>query len=105
MTAPGFIRPGLRGNEIGQLRHEMRTPVNAVLGYSEMLLEDAPEHRAHLEEAVDAARAVLAAIEGALPPSAAEIDHHDIESLHAARMKPPASTTRAAVLRARITGQ
>jgi len=84
MTTPGFTRPGLRGNEIGQLRHEMRTPVNAVLGYSEMLLEDAPEHRAHLEEAVEAAGAVLAAIEGALPPTAAEIDSRDIESLHAA---------------------
>jgi CheY-like chemotaxis protein len=84
VTAPGFTRPGLRGSEIGQLRHQLRTPVNAVLGYSEMLLEDAPEHRAALEETVDAARAVLAAIEASLPPSATEIDLPDIDLLHGA---------------------
>src|SRR5208337_3914424 len=28
---------------LAHLRHELRTPVNAVLGYSEMLLEDAQE--------------------------------------------------------------
>ncbi|TFG65437.1 MAG: hypothetical protein E4H28_04190, partial [Gemmatimonadales bacterium] len=27
---------------LGHVRHELRTPINAILGYSEMLLEDAP---------------------------------------------------------------
>jgi signal transduction histidine kinase len=25
------------------MRHELRTPINAIVGYSEMLLEDAPD--------------------------------------------------------------
>ncbi|HSC28894.1 MAG TPA: response regulator [Vicinamibacterales bacterium] len=81
MSASGGIRSVLRGPGINQLRHELRTPVNAVLGYSEMLLEDAPAHRAMLEEAIDAARAVLAAIEDALTPSIAEVDQRDIDAL------------------------
>jgi two-component system cell cycle response regulator len=38
---------------LGQVRHDLRTPINAILGYSEMLLEDAeawPEFAAGLQE-------------------------------------------------------
>jgi CheY-like chemotaxis protein len=84
VSVPEDTQPVLRGREISQLRHELRTPVNAVLGYSEMLLEDAPAHHAPLEDAIDAARAVLVAIEGALPPSTTEIDARRIELLRGA---------------------
>ncbi len=69
MSERGVPGPVLRGKAIGELRHELRTPVNAILGYGEMLLEDLPEHEAPLAEAVAAAREVLSRIEQALPPS------------------------------------
>ncbi len=31
----------LTGDQLAHARHELRTPVNAIIGYSEMLLEDA----------------------------------------------------------------
>src|SRR6202008_1554262 len=45
-----FAEPGARGGYAafrGRLRHDLRTPLNAVTGYCEMLLEDA--HAAHAE--------------------------------------------------------
>ena len=36
--APGADRA--RGALLAHMRHELRTPVNAILGYSEMLIED-----------------------------------------------------------------
>ena len=30
-------------NEVAKLRHELRTPVNQIVGYCEMLLEDATD--------------------------------------------------------------
>jgi len=39
--APGADRA--RGAILGYMRHELRTPVNAILGYSEMLIEDAED--------------------------------------------------------------
>ncbi|HKP73213.1 MAG TPA: adenylate/guanylate cyclase domain-containing protein [Pyrinomonadaceae bacterium] len=50
------------------VRHELRTPINAVIGYSEMLIEDAdaPEHAAFaadLEKIQTAARQLLELIE------------------------------------------
>ncbi|MEO6067052.1 MAG: protein kinase [Gemmatimonadota bacterium] len=57
---------------LGELRHELRTPVNHIVGYAEMLLEDVPatepDRRARLEEALGAARDVLRLINGALTP-------------------------------------
>ena len=38
----------LTGPEVSRLRHDLRTPVNAILGYSEILIEDAPERAAEL---------------------------------------------------------
>ncbi|MBX9928795.1 MAG: protein kinase [Gemmatimonadaceae bacterium] len=57
---------------VGELRHELRTPVNLIVGYAEMLLEDAapdaPE-AGPLTEVIAAGRDVLERINAALPPS------------------------------------
>ncbi len=82
----------LTGSEVAHLRHELRTPVNQIVGYCEMLLEDAqvPQlaHRqATLRAALDAVREATALIDSALPPTSATIGKDRIvslyESLHA----------------------
>ncbi len=56
---------------LAELRHDLRTPLNHVIGYSEMLLEDAAdpalaERRAGLEETLGAAREALDLINATL---------------------------------------
>jgi CheY-like chemotaxis protein len=55
-----------------ELRHELRTPVNHIVGYSEMLREDVADGSdaaAALDSIVAGARDALEQINGALPPS------------------------------------
>ncbi len=57
-----------------ELRHELRTPVNHILGYAELLAEDVDQDTpaaATLTAIRDLAREVLAAINAALPASGA----------------------------------
>jgi len=57
---------------IAELRHELRTPVNLIVGYTEMMLEDvAPEdaRAAALREVLIASREVLDKINTSLPPT------------------------------------
>jgi CheY-like chemotaxis protein/predicted Ser/Thr protein kinase len=57
---------------VSELRHELRTPVNLIVGYAEMLLEDCPEsdpRSTELRGVVVAAREVLGRINAALPPN------------------------------------
>ena len=61
-----------------QLRHELRTPVNHIVGYAEMLLEDAAapalaDRRTALEQTIDAAREVLTLINATLPSGGAPV--------------------------------
>jgi len=69
----------LRGEAIAELRHELRTPVNIITGYSEMLLEDAmgSEEDAELADALrglgEQMREVLRIINASLPSGAATI--------------------------------
>ena len=69
----------LRGEAIAELRHELRTPVNIITGYSEMLLEDAmdSEEDAELAAALrglgEQMREVLRTINASLPSGAATI--------------------------------
>ena len=58
---------------VGELRHELRTPVNHIVGYTEMLLEDTEDPafagcRRSLEDILSAAREVLLLINGGHPP-------------------------------------
>lgn len=71
-------------SRVSRLRHDLRTPVNAIIGYCEMLLEDAPAHRDQLDAIHAAARAVLSSIEHGLPPSAAAIDPLALDMLRVA---------------------
>ncbi len=44
MTAPGA---GLTAAEVSALRHDLRTPVNHIVGYCELLLEESGADDAH----------------------------------------------------------
>jgi len=70
--AAGETQPDrARDTLLAHLRHELRTPVNAILGYSEMLLEDQPPAsvRPDLEKIQAAGRALLALINEILDPA------------------------------------
>ena len=62
-----------RSSAVGELRHTFRTPVNHIVGYTEMLLEDLPpgddEHREPLKEILAAAHDALSHISAVLVPS------------------------------------
>jgi CheY-like chemotaxis protein len=55
-----------------ELRHELRTPVNHILGYAEMLREDTPDGSANagrMDGIIATARDILGRINAALPPT------------------------------------
>ncbi len=62
-----------RNSAVGELRHTFRTPVNHIVGYTEMLLEDLPpgdeEHREPLKIILAAAHDALQHISAVLVPS------------------------------------
>ncbi len=77
----------LSGSEIANLRHELRTPVNQIVGYCEMLLEDAEsqnrlQRQQPLTETLAAVREVLALIDAALPQTLTAIGRDRILSLY-----------------------
>src|ERR1017187_10018005 len=62
----------LTREQAAELRHELRTPVNHIVGYAEMLREDVPDGSdaaTALDAIVAVAREALAGINAALPPS------------------------------------
>ena len=75
-----------------ELRHELRTPVNHILGYAEMLREDAPDGSADalcIDDIIAVAHEVLGAINAALPPTGvATLD--DLSQLLTALIAPQA---------------
>ncbi len=68
-TAPDPDR--LKRAALGHVRHELRTPINAILGYSEMLLEDEedPAVQEDLQRIHEAGRRLLGLVDGILDPS------------------------------------
>lgn len=77
----------LTGTEVAHLRHELRTPVNQIVGYCEMLLEDAESFElAHrklpLSEALTAVRDAISMIEVALPATSSTLGKDRILSLY-----------------------
>jgi signal transduction histidine kinase len=79
-------RDSLPPESISELRHELRTPVNHIVGYCEMLLEDAVEadrtdHQVALEDTLGVARDVLNLINTGLPPSEDEVPRRSLIEL------------------------
>ncbi|HSM18117.1 MAG TPA: protein kinase [Gemmatimonadales bacterium] len=80
-------------NPVSALRHDLRTPVNHIVGYTEMLLEDleGPEHagqREALEDTLAAARDALRAITLVLAPTRDAVEPGELEGLYA-RLEEP----------------
>ena len=78
---------------LGELRHELRTPINHIVGYAEMLLEDAVEagradRRAALEEVLGAARDALTQINVTLAPVRSQVPAAEIASLYGSLRQP-----------------
>ena len=72
---------------VGELRHDLRTPVNHIVGYTEMLLEDTEDPafaacRSSLEEILSASREVLLLINAALPPTRTEVSSAELAALY-----------------------
>jgi CheY-like chemotaxis protein/tRNA A-37 threonylcarbamoyl transferase component Bud32 len=87
---PTEARPTL---SVGELRHDLRTPVNHIVGYTEMLLEDAgdPHYawcRSALEDTLAAAREVLNLINTTLNPSKEQVSSEDLSGLYRAIRTP-----------------
>jgi len=79
-SAPG-------SNPVAALRHDLRTPVNHIVGYAEMLIEDlgGPEHadrRRALEDTITAAREALRAISLVLAPTRDAIEPGELTGLY-----------------------
>jgi CheY-like chemotaxis protein len=77
----------LSPESLAELRHELRTPINHIVGYAEMLLEEASEpaqaeRRAGLEAALAGARDALALINATLGPSRSGIGAEEILHLY-----------------------
>jgi DNA-binding response OmpR family regulator len=77
----------LSADEIATLRHDLRTPVNHIVGYCELLLEDAdgPEYvtrRALLQESLRAVRDALDMINSSLAPGDHAVTQHDVDVLY-----------------------
>jgi CheY-like chemotaxis protein len=80
-------------NPVAVLRHDLRTPVNHIVGYAEMLLEDleGPGHaaqRAALEAAIAAAREALRSISHVLAPSRDSIAEPELAALYESLAEP-----------------
>ncbi|MBK5256650.1 MAG: response regulator [Vicinamibacteria bacterium] len=73
MTAPPESHGTPDPDPLGQVRHDLKTPINQIIGYSEMLAEDAEEKGeaavlADLQKIVTAARTLLDLIDKELKP-------------------------------------
>ena len=63
--------------DLSQLRHDLRTPLNQMLGYSEMLLEDAqdqPEVAQELQEILDGSKRLLSLVSKVLAVDGVSLD-------------------------------
>ena len=74
----------LRRASLGFVRHELRTPINAVIGYAEMLLEDAQAEAAPGADALgrirDGGRELLSHVESVLGAERVESETRDVAS-------------------------
>jgi len=84
--------------EVSDLRHDLRTPINQIVGYCEILLEDANDSNLSsrvrpLEAALGAVRDALSLIDSALPPEFTAFDPDRIRALYESLHAPQARIT------------
>jgi CheY-like chemotaxis protein len=83
----------LSRDALAELRHELRTPVNHIVGYAEMLLEDATdpalaERRAGLEATLAGARDALTMINATIGPARTEVGGDEVLTLYESLREP-----------------
>ena len=92
--------PPLTGDALKHLRHDLRTPINHILGYTEMLLEDYEDRKSDpvargLGEIHAGGRRLLDWIQGALGETVGSISREQLEAFEA-RLRPEAERLLAA---------
>src|SRR5947207_15095268 len=76
----------LKGESLSEVRHNLRTPINHILGYGEMLMEDAEdqgreEFLPDLRRILEDGKLALALINGALTPATNEVFEPQIRDM------------------------
>jgi adenylate cyclase len=83
----------LTGEHLSEVRHNMRTPINHILGYGEMLMEDAEDQGKQqflpdLQRILEDGKLALAIINGALCPVSNEVGEPEVRALRDALLSP-----------------
>src|SRR5262245_253524 len=83
----------LRGETLSEARHNLRTPINHILGYGEMLMEDAEDRGQDLllpdlKQLLEDGKHALAIINGALCPPGNEVGEAEIRAMRDALLVP-----------------
>ncbi len=83
----------LKDEGLSQVRHNLRTPINHILGYGEMLMEDAEaegreELKPALRQIIDDGKLALAIINGALTPATNEVGEAPLRAMRDALAEP-----------------
>ncbi|MBA2291164.1 MAG: protein kinase [Gemmatimonadales bacterium] len=91
----------LSAAQVSALRHDLRTPVNHIVGYCELMLEDAVGHpdgirESALRAAIVGARDVIGLIDGTLSASGRNVTRDDVVALQQ-RLRTPHDQIMAAV--------
>jgi len=83
----------LAGEGLSEARHNLRTPINHILGYGEMLMEDAADQGQEqfipdLQQILDDGRMALAVINGAMCPATNEVSELEVRAMCDALVSP-----------------
>jgi len=83
----------LKDETLSEARHNLRTPINHILGYSEMLMEDAEDQGKQqllddFKQIVEDGKLALAIINGALTPATNEVGEPELRAMHDALLAP-----------------
>ena len=83
----------LKDETLSEARHNLRTPINHILGYSEMLMEDAEDQGKQqllddFRQIVEDGKLALAIINGALTPATNEVGELELRAMHDALLAP-----------------
>ena len=83
----------LAGESLSEARHNLRTPINHILGYGEMLMEDAADQGQEgfipdLQQILDDGKLALALINGAMCPATNEVGEPELRAMCDALVSP-----------------